>query len=56
MLKITKEQLELDYQSGMSMSEIGKKHTASAAVFRAMKKYANHGVLFTKRGTIKCHS
>lgn len=36
---ITKEQLEQDYQSGLSMSEVGRKHGISTtAVFRRMKK------------------
>jgi hypothetical protein len=37
-MEVTKEQLELDYGSGLSMSEIGRKHNIStAAVFRRMK-------------------
>lgn len=37
---LTKEILEVDYQSGLSMSQISKKYNVSTAtVFRAMKKY-----------------
>lgn len=39
-MQFTKEQLEQDYKSGLSMSEIGIKYgTNTSCVFRKMKKF-----------------